>query len=640
MFEQTEQVTWEGRAERVEKQEGSEEGNGGNEQPTQERQEGSNDIPVAEIQQEVSEPIEQTGITGNIVRAFSNIGKGITGFVITAFDIEGGESGGSSDGGESSGGESSPATSEPASGQPAGEDGEFEQNPEGQMEEPGQAGEQPQYNEEDNRQRMEDESQRRSEQMNVENEKRRNEGCSKMCHDNCERNVIVPCVQKCIFDSKCGVSCDNEMESCKGKCKEEKDISQCTNECKDSCMKGEGFEMQQSEENNKFEKAVFTAGGMCRVSDEKKEAGMWFDGWGEPFEGIRYLKQEYYNEGNDEWCRNELNNYLKQREEFENGMNREFLIWFFQDYIANSANEWEDHISGIFELYWKDVELTKEIARTSGCSETGNIPEFNLVNVKYESEYGKVEFWEEMKSVSNSEFGGKGDKEINVVTPYMKIWVFQSREFIEYEMADAMKKHEFPGSEKDKTERKNKEGLTETEKEQIKQNKELMNTIKAIADKYGGNANVAVQFIDYNTSKIVFNLYVKVNENDVVKMEPMLPEEMPKENIKIEINFDEIYKFIYEGEKSMRGERVESPPWDRKFSPVAKVKEITNGIKMYFKMKSLINSATITPSDSEKDVRKLLNKFMNMMMNEGGDNQEQGQGERGQDNGQGSQGQD
>jgi hypothetical protein len=127
---------------------------------------------------------------------------------------------------------------------------------------------------------------------------------------------------------------------------------------------------------------------------------------------------------------------------------------------------------------------------------------------------------------------------------------------------------------------------------------------------------------------------VQVNENDIVKMTPMLPEEIPEQDIKIEINFDEIYEIIYESEKEMQGERIESPPWDKKFSPIGKVKEITNGIQMYFKVRGIINSATITPESAEKDVRKLLNKFMTMMMKEGmnddRDNQEEGK-EQGQE---------
>jgi hypothetical protein len=156
-----------------------------------------------------------------------------------------------------------------------------------------------------------------------------------------------------------------------------------------------------------------------------------------------------------------------------------------------------------------------------------------------------------------------------------------------------------------------------------------MELIREMSEKYNGNVDVAVQFVDKANKNIVFNIYVQVNENDIIKMKPLLVEEMPKEDIKIEINFDEIYNLIYEQQKEFEGERIESPPWDKKFSPIGKVKEITNGIQMYFKIRGIISSATITPESAEKDIRKLLNKFFAMMMKEGmnddnGGNQEEG----------------
>ena len=345
---------------------------------------------------------------------------------------------------------------------------------------------------------------------------------------------------------------------------------------------------------------------------------------------LNKYKQEFYSAGGDrEWCKYELENLQKQRKEFEKSMNDEFLRWFFEKYMANSAEDWEGHISGIYELYWKDVELSREMARTMECSEINNMPEFNMINIKYESEYGKVEFWEEMKNVKMPEFG---NREMNVVSPYMKVWIFPPKEFIKYEMKKAMKEHEFPGSGDEKVERTNEGGPTEEEKEHIKQDRGLMGLIKGMSEKYNGNVDVSVQFKDYNTSETVFNIYVQINENDIIKMKPMLLEEMPEQDVNIEIDFEKVYELISESEKEMGGERIESPPWDKKFSPMGKVKEIKNGVEMYFKVKGIINSATITPESSEKDAKKLINEFFSMMMKEGmnGDKQEDNQGQEGQ----------
>ena len=42
----------------------------------------------------------------------------------------------------------------------------------------------------------------------------------------------------------------------------------------------------------------------------------------------------------------------------------------------------------------------------------------------------------------------------------------------------------------------------------------------------------------------------------------------------------------------MSGQRIESPPWDRKSQSLQEgVKGVVNGIKMYFKMRDMMNSA-------------------------------------------------
>ena len=246
------------------------------------------------------------------------------------------------------------------------------------------------------------------------------------------------------------------------------------------------------------------------------------------------------------------------------------------------------------------------------CLGIDELPEINLINVKYDTEYGSVEFWEEIKTVKLEGM----DKEVQIVSPYMKAWVFPPKEFIIYEMKKGMKNHEFPGSSEEKMERKNEEGPIAEEREMIKQDEKFMSQIKGISEKYGGNLDLVVQFKDYETNEVVFNLYVQVNENDILKMKPMLPEEVPAEDVKAEIDFKIIYDMIYEMEKEMRGEMTESPPWDRKMKPMQKIKEITEGVKIYFKMRKIMNSAKITPAESEKDVKNLFKKFMSMMMSD------------------------
>ena len=434
-------------------------------------------------------------------------------------------------------------------------------------------------------------------------DEKRNEENKKRCEENCER----PCVEKCIRE-ECGegfnCNVDEVQKKCEESCKPEEG-------CVEKCMKGEKF-WDESKNENKEEKGIFQVGGNCRTSQGKTEGFIWFNGWGEPFEQIQNLKNKYYSGGQADWCKYDFENLKKQRQEFENSFNQEFVAWFFEKHLANSAENWEQAVSGIFEIYWKDVDNSRETAYRMQCLGISELPTMNLINVKYDTDYGSIEFWEEIKNVKLEGM----DKEVQLVSPYMKIWVFPSKEFIIYEMKKSMKNHEFPGPSEEKTERENQEGLTDEERRQIKQDEKFMEQIKKISEKYGGNLDISIQFKDYETNEIIFNLYVQVNENEIINMKPMLPEEVPSEDVKAEVDFKIIYELIYDTEKEMRGEMIESPPWDRKLRPMQKIKEITSGIKMYFKMKKIISSAKITPSESEEEIKKIFEKFISMSMEE------------------------
>jgi len=98
----------------------------------------------------------------------------------------------------------------------------------------------------------------------------------------------------------------------------------------------------------------------------------------------------------------------------------------------------------------------------------------------------------------------------------------------------------------------------------------------------------------------------------------MLPEEVSEKDVTAEIDFEKIYELIYSQEKEMNGEQIESPPWDKKMQPVQGIKNMVNGVKMYFKVRSIMNSATFTPAESGSDMKKLFKKFFSMMQKEGG----------------------
>ncbi len=84
-----------------------------------------------------------------------------------------------------------------------------------------------------------------------------------------------------------------------------------------------GKEFQKQPEQMQQEKGVFQAGGGCRTSQGETQGYIWFGGWGDPFEKIQPLKNKYYSGGNADWCKFELENLIRQREEFEKGFNAE-----------------------------------------------------------------------------------------------------------------------------------------------------------------------------------------------------------------------------------------------------------------------------------------------------------------------------
>ena len=539
---------------------------------------------TGEQQSQEEQPTEQT-ITGQVINSLKIITGKITGFVVslTGYDTN----------------EQQPTE------QPAQQEQPSQPAPQ-QQETP----QQPIKSREGNQERANENRQRDEENRMKEEQERRENECNDMCERNCKDSLVMPCVGKCSREENCKDSAcvDEAIKKCEDKCKIEKGFNSCIDECKEKCKKGEKFEKEREEEEMKMEKGVFKVGGACRKSGEKTEAFIYFDGWGEPFENLRNYKQQYYNGGQADWCKDEFENLIKQRKEFENSFNEEFVRWFFEKYLANSAEDWEEHVSGIFELYWKDVENSKQIVERMNCLDKNELPEHKLISIKYETEFGKIEFWEELKTTKLPGI----EKETQIITPYMKIWIFPPKEFIVYEMKRAMKNHEFPGPAEESIERKNQEGPTEEEKAMIKQDKKFMEKIKKIADKYNGNVKALIQFKE--NESVVFNLYAEVNENDIVKIIPMLPEEVKESNVKIELDFNDLYEMISTQEKEMRGERLEMPYWEKRVQPVQKVKEIVNGVKMYFKVRSMINSAKISPKEAEKDARELFNTFFKMMM--------------------------
>ena len=551
-------------------------------------------------------------ITAQVTKSFKLISDRITGFVIsiTGFETEETPSKPASEPStDSTSSESSPESSE--------ENTQTESQDDSKQENSDVVGSEPQNSPENNQQnenREERDYERENEDRRKDDEQRerkeqekREEECKNMCKDNCEREVVVPCVDKCTREAQ--KFDDATIEQCKSSCKQENDVQPCITNCESKCKKGEDW-WQEKKEEDMMQESAFMIGGECRSSEaqQKSEANIYFDGWGNSiWEDLRPLKQKYYSGGEADWCKDEFENIIKQRKEFEKSFNNELIIWFFEKYLPSSADEWQQHMSGLYELYWKDVEISKQMAYTSTCLNKEIPSDFNLINIEYETEFGKLKFWEELKPMKMND-----NKEVMVVSPYMELWIFPPKEFILTEFKKAMKTHKFPGPSEEGSQ--GEEGPTQEEVAMIKQDKEFMEKITKITSKYNGNVDVSVQFKDYTTNEIIFNLYAKVNENEIFSVKPMLPEEMPEKDITITMDFEKLYELIYDMEKDMKSSQTQNPPWDNSMKPIQKVKEVTNGVQMYFKIRSMLNSAEISPIEVEDDANSLMKEFLSMMM--------------------------
>jgi hypothetical protein len=446
-------------------------------------------------------------------------------------------------------------------------------------------------------------------------EERRREQCKEECKNKCYDMEIRPCVEPCIMQ-ECGHDFDCDADEvtklCEDRCLAEKDTRTCEEDCHPRCVEGEDVWEAPEEEEHKEHLGMFEAGGGCRTSQQRTEAYIWINGWGEKYDQIGQLKHKYYQGGHADWCKYDFENLQRQRKEFEQGFTQEFVGWLFNDYLANSAEDWESHMSAIYDLYWKNVDNLRETIHRMQCLGLKKFPDYNLIGpIEYESPHGHgyLKFWEERQTVKIPEMDGKIQE---MIVPYMQISISPPRDFIRYEMQDAMKTGRMPGPPEEYGTKEG--GLSPKQRAMLREDKEFMENIEDILDEYGGNFRGAMQIVDYDTDKVLFNMLVEVNEKDLIYVTPMLPEKMPAYDVKGQINY-QILADIIEMEDGMREGHIESPPWgERKAQPVQRVKEVFNGFQMWLKFNQLQRTARIEPESAKGQVGDLFFDIMELVM--------------------------
>ena len=293
------------------------------------------------------------------------------------------------------------------------------------------------------------------------------------------------------------------------------------------------------------------------------ETQLYFYSWGEPFDAINYYRGQG---GNKEWCKQELENALRQRKEIESALSENFFEGFFDKYVQENPGDWESQVDAIYSMYWGIVENTRMIAENSKCLEQ-EYPELNAISLNFESEIGSVEIWEEY--VYAEKFG------MDVQTPFMKTWIFPPKEYLKKEFQVAAKEGRFPGD-------KEEGGPSPEELNKMREDPEAMTRIKELTQEYeDGILNALITINDENGA--LFNIDMAISETNLIEVKPV--EVYTKSaDMTLEIDFDFIYELIKATEEVGR---VERPEWaegsigegfDKVIGVTGIVAKITGGI--------------------------------------------------------------
>ncbi len=347
------------------------------------------------------------------------------------------------------------------------------------------------------------------------------------------------------------------------------------------------------------EKTVFSVKGTCKTTNQETTSLLTFTGLGETFSTASTL-QERYEEKGSEWCKWKLENLLKERKELENSFNEEYARWFFEEYLPNSAEDWEGKKQAIVKIHLKNIENQIETAKMMECAGIKELSEYSLINIKYEAAFGSLEYNEKVDDVR---FEGM-TRDVKIISPSLKLVIIPSKEFIKEELKKEMNNYDFPGSIESKSQRKRTGGLTSEELQIIRDNPELLAKIKTLAEGYqDGYLNVQISITD--NEEIIYNLYAKLNSEEI-KVQPLPPKNVPKKDVEITIPFESIYEVI---KKGMETSYIIYAPWDKSIRPVEKAKTISNLISAWLKTRSMMSSIEVNPPRLESSIKDLFKEI-------------------------------
>jgi len=348
---------------------------------------------------------------------------------------------------------------------------------------------------------------------------------------------------------------------------------------------------------------TFVVKGICTTTPQGTDAILYFSGSGEELNIVPKLQERYNQDGTLEDCSRELQNQLKQRREFEKSFNQEFIRNFVEEYLANSADNWEGAANKILSLHENNVNNIEKLAKAMDCLGFKKLEEeFKLVDLEYITEEFTIKYRE---NLNEQRFDNMINK-VEIPIPKIEMSLFFSEEFIKKELKNAMENHEFTGSPENIAQREKTKGLLPEEKTKIMQDSILMQNIRELTSKYpDGNLNFQLTVVDsINSNQIVYNAFGVLNEEDILKFKSMPPEESPAANVRIEVGFQELYDIMQTSR-----EYKQDSPWGGTFS-ISNIFEATiDWIKMRSLRSNLMGSVKVHGSDEEK-IKNLFRGFL------------------------------
>lgn len=359
------------------------------------------------------------------------------------------------------------------------------------------------------------------------------------------------------------------------------------------------------------EETLFAVTGLCINNKEGEKSVLSFDGQGEKFQAVSNLKAVYEKKGTEPYCKWKLGNLLSEREEIRKSFNDEFARRFFEEQIPNSANGWESATNPIQKIYQQIVQNQKETAEMMECLGIKELDSYNLIKISYKGQYGSLVYEE---NVGNVKLQGMTN-EVKLITPSIKeLTIFPPQKFIENSLTKSMKDNTLPGSIQTQAERNFNNGLTNKEIAKIKGDKELMQKFAALSSQeIDQDLNVQLEVVN-EKGETVYNLYLKINGEDGIIAESMLPELTPTKDVKVVVKLNNIYKVLSQSEERFN---TQNAPWQgESFTPITLVNKAVDYFKTRGEMNNLFGNLEVTPPELETEIKAIFENVFYKMAGE------------------------